>query len=47
MKTDKILITAAGGQLGTVLTTQLQKKHCFDNVIASDLRINSSFDGCF
>ena len=47
MRTDKILITGAGGQLGTVLTKQLQEKHGFDNVIASDLRINSSFEGCF
>jgi threonine 3-dehydrogenase len=47
MRTDKILITGAGGQLGTVLTTQLQKKHGFDNVIASDLRRNSSFEGNF
>jgi threonine 3-dehydrogenase len=47
MRTDKILITGAGGQLGTVLTTQLQKKHGFDNVIASDIRRNSSFEGNF
>ena len=47
MRTDKILITGAGGQLGTVLTTQLQKKHGFDNVIASDLRRNASFEGNF
>ncbi|MFT5257489.1 MAG: threonine 3-dehydrogenase, partial [Arenicella sp.] len=47
MRTDKILITGAGGQLGTVLTTQLQQKHGFQNVIASDLRRNSSFEGNF
>ena len=47
MRTDKILITGAGGQLGTVLTKQLQEKHGFDNVIASDLKLNSSFDGYF
>ena len=47
MRTDKILITGAGGQLGTVLTKQLQEKFGVDNVIASDLRTNSSFEGCF
>jgi len=47
MRTDKILITGAGGQLGTVLTTQLQQKYGFQNVIASDLRRNSSFEGNF
>ena len=47
MRTDKILITGAGGQLGTVLTKQLQEKYGVDNVIASDLRTNSSFEGCF
>ena len=31
MRTDKILITGAGGQLGTVLTKQLQEKYGFDN----------------
>ena len=33
MRTDKILITGAGGQLGTVLTNQLQEKYGFENVI--------------
>jgi len=47
MRTDKILITGAGGQLGTVLTKELQKKYGLDNVIASDLRVNPSFEGCF
>ena len=47
MRTDKILITGAGGQLGTVLTTQLQKKYGFDSVIASDLIRNASFEGNF
>lgn len=47
MKVDKILITGAGGQLGTVLTKQLQKKYGFDNVVAVDLKINPSFEGCF
>ena len=47
MGIDKILITGAGGQLGTVLTKELQKKHGFQNVIASDLKMNPSFEGCF
>jgi nucleoside-diphosphate-sugar epimerase len=43
----KILITGASGQLGSVLTKKLQEKYGHDNVIASDLRINLSFDGIF
>ena len=43
----KILITGASGQLGSVLTKKLQDKYGVDNVIASDLRINPSFNGCF
>jgi nucleoside-diphosphate-sugar epimerase len=43
----KILITGASGQLGSVLTKKLQEKYGQDKVIASDLRIDSSFDGIF
>lgn len=43
----KILITGASGQLGSVLTKKLQEKNGHDNVIASDLRIDLSFDGIF
>ena len=38
----KILITGASGQLGSVLTEKLKEKYGVNNVIASDLRINSS-----
>lgn len=43
----KILIVGASGQLGSVLTEKLQDKYGIDNVIASDLRMNPSFTGCF
>jgi threonine 3-dehydrogenase len=43
----KILIIGASGQLGSVLTERLQDKYGIDNVIASDLRVNPSFSGCF
>ncbi|MEX0314711.1 MAG: NAD-dependent epimerase/dehydratase family protein [Allomuricauda sp.] len=42
-----VLITGANGQLGTVLTQSLQLKYGQENVIASDLRPNASFEGCF
>ncbi len=47
MGIDKILITGAGGQLGTVLTKELQKKYGLDNVVASDLKMKPNFEGCF
>ncbi|MDC1162123.1 NAD-dependent epimerase/dehydratase family protein [Tenacibaculum sp.] len=43
----KILITGAGGQLGTVLTVALQEKYGKDAVIASDLSNILNFDGIF
>lgn len=43
----KILIVGASGQLGSVLTEKLQEKFGIDNVIASDLRMNPSFNGYF
>jgi len=43
----KILIVGASGQLGSVLTEKLQEKFGIENVIASDLRMNQSFKGCF
>jgi threonine 3-dehydrogenase len=43
----KILITGASGQLGSVLTEKLQEKYGVSNIIASDLRINLSFNGHF
>ena len=47
MEQEKILITGAGGQLGSVLTEKLQEKYGINNVIASDLRANMYFNGCF
>ncbi|WP_442266735.1 NAD-dependent epimerase/dehydratase family protein [Tenacibaculum sp. ZS6-P6] len=44
---EKILITGASGQLGSVLTDSLQEKWGVDNVIATDLRENSEFTGRF
>ncbi|MEO9571241.1 MAG: NAD-dependent epimerase/dehydratase family protein [Polaribacter sp.] len=44
---EKILITGASGQLGVVLTKALQKKYGIENVIASDISKNDSFDGIF
>lgn len=42
---QKILITGASGQIGSVLTLELQKKWGLDNVIASDLHSNTNFSG--
>jgi len=36
MATDRILITGAFGQIGTVLTQELIKVHGYDNVLATD-----------
>ena len=44
---EKILITGANGQLGTVLTSLLKEKYGNDNVIASDLFLKSDFKGIF
>lgn len=44
---SKTLIIGAGGQLGTVLTKQLQERKGTDQVIASDLRKIENFDGHF
>lgn len=43
----KILITGASGQLGSVLAERLKEKYGSENVIASDLRMNPSFNGFF
>jgi threonine 3-dehydrogenase len=43
----KILVIGASGQLGSVLSQQLQKKYGVDNVIATDLRFNQDFKGHF
>lgn len=42
-----ILITGAHGQLGSVLTKKLQEKFGINNIIASDLKPNITFDGRF
>lgn len=47
MNKEIILITGASGQLGTVLTEQLQEKYGLDNVIATDLRNKADFSGRF
>ncbi len=43
----KILVIGASGQLGSVLTEKLQKKYSKEQVIASDLRVNPTFEGHF
>ena len=47
MITDTILIIGANGQLGSVLTKELQLLHGKSNIIASDIYLNSNFDGIF
>ncbi|MBW1294320.1 NAD-dependent epimerase/dehydratase family protein [Aquimarina litoralis] len=43
----KVLVIGANGQLGSVLTKELQKKHTIENVIASDLEQRESYKGIF
>lgn len=47
MRSEKILITGALGQLGTVLTNALQNKYGLDSVVATDLRQSFEFNGIF
>ena len=47
MINDTVLIIGANGQLGSVLSEELQKIHGKDNVIASDVYSSSTFDGVF
>ena len=47
MINDIVLIIGANGQLGSVLSKELQKIHGKDNVIASDVYSSSTFDGVF
>ena len=47
MRQEKILITGAGGQLGSVLTLKLQEKWGVKNIIASDLYAKNDFTGNF
>ncbi len=43
MPDTKILVTGACGQIGTLLSTTLQERYGFDNVIASDIRSSATF----
>jgi len=45
--TSKILITGANGQLGSVLTKELQVKYGIENIIASDLKHSNDHEGNF
>ena len=47
MITETVLIIGANGQLGSVLSKELQKIYGKKNVIASDIYSNSNFDGVF
>ncbi|WP_282122697.1 NAD-dependent epimerase/dehydratase family protein [Algibacter mikhailovii] len=47
MEKKNILVTGATGQLGSVLTKMLQRKHGLNNVIASDLKKQEHFEGLF
>ena len=47
MISETILIIGASGQLGSVLTEELQKIHGKKNVIASDVFLDTDFDGIF
>lgn len=44
---ERILITGAHGQLGSVLTKKLQETYGIDHVVASDLRSDDTFFGRF
>jgi nucleoside-diphosphate-sugar epimerase len=43
MYKTRILITGACGQIGTLLSAQLQDKYGYDNIIASDIRSTPTF----
>lgn len=47
MKQEKILITGANGQLGSVLVKRLQEKNGVNNVFATDILANEDFVGNF
>ena len=47
MISETILIIGANGQLGSVLTKELQKIYGKKNVIASDIFLDTDFDGIF
>ena len=47
MKTTKVLVVGANGQLGSVLTQALRTKHGCEQVIASDLFQKPEYNGHF
>lgn len=47
MSQEKILVTGANGQLGTVLTASLREKYGPENVIASDIKESSTSSNKF
>lgn len=47
MDNEKILVTGAGGQLGSVLVGALKNKYGVESVIASDLREIPNYEGIF
>ena len=47
MITENVLIIGSNGQLGSVLSKELQKIYGKKNVITSDIYLNSTFDGVF
>lgn len=47
MSNEKILITGANGQIGSVLSQQLRKRYGTNNVLATDIRTPQHQDGPF
>ena len=47
MQSDKILVIGANGQLGSVLSLELQKFHGKKNVILSDINANKKSNNNF
>ena len=47
MQSENILIIGANGQLGSVLTKELQRIYGKESVIASDVFLDTKFDGIF
>ena len=47
MQSKNILIIGANGQLGSVLTKELQSIYGKESVIASDVFLDTEFDGIF
>ena len=47
MRKEKILITGANGQIGSVLTAQLRENYGHSNVLATDIRMPKKDTGPF